>query len=151
MDRVDACLFCFLWNEFICGLSTVSHQTLHCAKLIFPKHIVSESFQVERTAGKEWPSSCGLASLWPTHWVTNFTNKTQFRRTSFLWTDSHMNGHDSHHCWYHRNINTWTILLEDMKALPLSMIGSVQCEVFFGSLNFSTQEPSRSLTWVLPM
>jgi len=40
----------------------------------------------------------------------------------------------------------WTILLEVMKALPLSIIGSVHCEVFFGNTNFSTQDPSRSLT-----
>ena len=63
--------------------------------------------------------------------------------------------HHSHHCplkmgfiitFHHYQIQTWTILLEVMKALPLSMIGSMHCEVFFGNTNFSTHDPSKSLT-----
>ena len=82
--------------------------------------------------------------------LANFSNKTQFQR-SCPWHDSQSRILQDYFLpmiipMKVPRMHTCTILLDVMNALPLSMIGSEHCDVFFGNTNLSTHDPSRSRT-----
>ena len=87
-------------------------------------------------------------SLRQTHWQISAT-KPNFKEAVFGLILNLISRITFYPLWFQikvPRVQTCTILLDVMNALPLSMIGSEQCDVFFGNTNLSTHDPSRSRT-----